>query len=149
MEINQISIANYKEVVELFDHYRIFYKQSSDILLAEKFIKERLSNNQSMIFVAYEHAIPIGFTQLYPSYSSVRAVKRWILNDLYVEKEYRKSGVGKALIQKALKFAKENDAVTVKLETAKDNYTAKALYESIGFELQGPDEEFDVYLIKI
>ncbi len=89
-------------VYELFNQYRIFYKQQPDIELAKKFIDARLNNNESVIFVALvdNKSKPAGFTQLYPNYSSVRAVKNWTLNDLYVDKDYRKQGIGEKLIKK-------------------------------------------------
>jgi ribosomal protein S18 acetylase RimI-like enzyme len=132
-------------VVELFDKYRTFYKQPSDIKLAESFITERLNNNESVIYVAFIRYQPVGFTQLYPKYSSMRAVKNWILNDLYVDEAYRKQGVASELINAATNFAKANNARFVQLETQAENYTAQSLYESIGFIQQEPDTEFIVY----
>lgn len=143
--VKQISAAEAGLLVELFDRYRVFYKQPSDIALAESFIKDRLSNNESVIYVALLDGQPVGFTQLYPKYSSMRAVKNWILNDLYVDEAYRKQGLASQLIQAAMDFAKANNARFVQLETQTDNYTAQNLYESVGFIQQQPDTEFVVY----
>lgn len=153
MNIKRITLTEKHLVVDLFNKYRVFYKQPSDIILADYFIKERLENNESIIFVAIEQEnnqiIPIGFTQLYPKYSSARAVKNWILNDLYVEENYRRKGVGEKLIQTAMQFAKEKKSKFVQLETAVDNFTAQSLYESIGFVKQQPDLDFFVYRIEV
>ncbi len=153
MDIKRIDNTERHLVVDLFDKYRMFYKQPSDKQLAEKFIKERLENNESIIFVALEQEngkeIPIGFTQLYPKYTSLRALKNWILNDLYVESEHRKKGIGEKLIRTAMQFAKDNQAGFVQLETAVDNYTAQRLYETIGFVKQLPDMDFFVYRIEL
>lgn len=118
MEIRRIGVADAALVIGLFDLYRQFYKQASDTATAEKFIKERLENNESVIFVAVEDNVPLGFTQLYPKYSSMRASKNWILNDLYVENSHRKKGIGEALIKTAMNFAKGTGATFVQLETA-------------------------------
>ena len=144
MNIKRINLSEANLVVGLFDKYRVFYKKDSDIGLAERFIKTRLGNNESEIFVALEGDQPIGFTQLY---SSVSAVKNWILNDLYVESNYRKQGIGEALIKKAMDFAKSDGATYIQLETAANNYTAQSLYEGIGFQKQGPDTEYFLYRI--
>lgn len=149
MEIKRIGIADAALVVGLFDLYRQFYKQPSDITTAENFISERLQNNESVIFVALEDGMPLGFTQLYPKYSSMRASKNWILNDLYVENNHRKKGIGEALIKTAMNFAKGEGATFVQLETAIDNYTAQSLYEAVGFEKQPPDTEFLLYRIPV
>lgn len=143
--VKQISAGEAELVFELFDKYRVFYKQPSDINLAENFIKDRLNNNESVIYVAFLDGWAVGFTQLYPKYSSMRVVKNWILNDLYVEEPYRKQGIAGLLIQAAMDFAKVNNAMFVQLETQADNYTAQSLYESVGFIQQEPDTEFLVY----
>jgi len=153
MEIKRISSFESNLVIELFDKYRIFYKQPSNIELAKNFIQARLNNNESIIFVATikdkNEFIPVGFTQLYPKFSSGRAIKIWILNDLYVEPEYRKQGIGESLINIALKYAKEDRASHVELSTAVDNYTAQSLYESLGFKRQNPSTDFFNYKIDI
>lgn len=151
MTIRRISYNERDQVTELFNKYRIFYKKASDIGLAKQFIADRLKNNESVIFVAFDDNsgtdIPIGFTQLYPKFSSGRAIKIWVLNDLYVEEGFRKQSVGKNLITTALDYAKSDDVSLVELSTAVDNYTAQSLYESIGFEKQERDGSFISYLI--
>lgn len=151
MEIKRIGSSESNLVIELFDKYRIFYKQASDIILAKTYIQTRLDNNESVIFVALvtdkDKAIPAGFTQLYPAYSSVRAVKNWILNDLYVDAAFRKQGIGEALIKAAMDFARKEKATYVELSTAIDNFTAQSIYEAIGFQKQMPDTAFYTYRI--
>jgi ribosomal protein S18 acetylase RimI-like enzyme len=153
IELRRINVNEVDLVVDLFDRYRVFYKQSSDILRARTFLTERLSNNESIVVVALSNindtAIIKGFTQLYPKYSSARTVKNWILNDLYVDAAYRKQGIGKMLINYAMDFAKNNESEFVQLETAFDNYTAQSLYESIGFVKQAPSEDFLLYKIAV
>ncbi len=153
MEIRRITLNEWHLVTGLFDKYRVFYKKPSDIALAEAFIKERLGKNESVIFVALDteakQPVPVGFTQLYPKYSSVSATKNWILNDLYVENNYRKRGTGEALIKTAMHFAKAEAATYVQLETAVDNYTAQSLYEAIGFKKQEAESGYLVYRIGV
>lgn len=114
MKIKRVDASTLHHVVELFDNYRIFYKQPSDIKTAESFLKERLSHNESVIFLAYheegEAIHPIGFTQLYPRISSVMVKKNWHIGDLYTEQEYRKLGIGNELLKTAIAFAEKEDA---------------------------------------
>jgi len=120
--------------------------------LAKKFIDARINNNESVIFVALNNnnnSKPVGFTQLYPNYSSVSAIKNWTLNDLYVDKDYRKQGVGEKLIKKAMEYAKNQHAKFVELSTAFDNYSAQSVYEKIGFKKQEPDTAFYTYRIDL
>lgn len=133
-------------VTGLFDKYRIFYKQTSNLEEGKKFIQERMKNDQSVIFLAVENQTgdvkPLGFVQLYPSFSSVTMQKLWNLNDLYVEQSVRRKGVAKALMEKAKEYALETGAKGLTLETAIDNYNAQGLYESIGYE---KDDEYFHY----
>jgi ribosomal protein S18 acetylase RimI-like enzyme len=151
MEVIQINSTQTSLVFELFDKYRVFYGQESNLELAKSFIQERQDNHESVIFVALsdEKKQPIGFTQLYPIYSSVRAVKNWLLNDLYVDNAYRKQGIGENLIRAAMDFAKEQNAKFIELSTAVTNQTAQSLYEHIGFEKQNPDTEYYTYRIDL
>jgi ribosomal protein S18 acetylase RimI-like enzyme len=149
IQVKRINLSECHYAIDLFDQYRMFYNQPSDKKVAREFIQERLEKNESILFVAFEKqedkVFPVGFTQLYPTYSSVRATKNWILNDLYVDAKFRKKGVGEKLIHAAMAFAKTNEAKFVQLETAKDNYSAQKLYETLGFKKQLPDEDFFVY----
>jgi ribosomal protein S18 acetylase RimI-like enzyme len=149
MEIKRIQAHEWQVVTGLFDQYRVFYKKESNPALAENFIRERLDNNESVIYVAFDGDRAIGFTQLYPKYSSVRAVKNWILNDLFVEAAYRNNGVGAKLIKEATEFSKAGDSAFIQLETAVDNYVAQSLYERMGFIKQQPDEEFYLYKLSL
>jgi len=145
MEVKQIHAADYLLVTRLFNEYRIFYKQKSDIDLAESFIKNRLENNESVVFAVFEEGRVVGFTQLYPLISSVRAVKNWLLNDLFVDTDYLKRGIGQALLKAAADFAKTHGATYLQLETAADNYAAQNLYEATGFVKQEISNVFFCY----
>ncbi|MCM3727569.1 GNAT family N-acetyltransferase [Neobacillus cucumis] len=134
MFIQKASLTELDPLTELFDLYRTFYKQESDLEGAKQFLKERISKNESFAFIALDGEKPLGFVQLYPSFSSVSMKRSWILNDLYVKKEARGKGVGENLLKKAIEFAKETGAKGLFLETANDNYNAQRLYEKIGFK---------------
>lgn len=153
MNIKQIYLPDYQLVTPLFNRYRMFYNQSSNMDLAEGFIKDRLHNNESRIFVALMdkagEQVPAGFTQLYPILSSVKATKNWLLNDLYVDGDYRRQGIGEALIKAAMDFARSEHSTYIKLETAMDNYTAQRLYEALGFKRQELIKSFYTYKVDI
>lgn len=149
IEIKRIELNEANLVVGLFNQYRIFYGKFSDLGMAKGFIDARLENNESVIFVALDGNKPVGFTQAYPKYSSARLTKNWILNDLFVDENYRKQGIGEQLIKIVMGFAKTEGSTFVQLETAVDNYIAQSLYETIGFKKQEPDSEFFLYRIDI
>ena len=133
MRIYKANLDDLDTLVPLFDGYRVFYKQASDLETARSFIEERLSKKDSVIFMAVsEKEEGIGFTQLYPSFSSVAMQRVYILNDLFVSEGARGLGVGEALLERAKSFAREQEARGLTLETATDN-PAQKLYERLGW----------------
>jgi len=124
-------------VAPLFDAYRQFYQQPPAPAASAAFMRERLERGDSVVFLAFDEEGParrgLGFTQLYPTFSSVRLGRLWILNDLYVAPEARRRGVAQALLDRAAALGRETGALALQLETAQDNGPAKTLYEARGW----------------
>lgn len=138
--VTRATIDELDALAPLFDGYRRFYAQASDPVLARGFLGARLRRGDSVVFLARlddgnraDDGTPAGFTQLYPMFSSVRAARTWILNDLYVTPEARKRGVARALLDAAATFARDDGALRLELETTPDNAAAQALYRAIGW----------------
>ena len=141
--IRKASIDDLSQLADLFDAYRQFYAQTPDLLLATQFLSERINKKESMIFVTgNETKQLIGFCQIYPRFCSVIAAKIGILYDLFVDGNTRKTGAGRALMLAAHEYAAKNGMVRLDLSTAKNNFTAQALYESLGWVR---DEVFYTY----
>ena len=117
----------------LFDAYRQFYAQPSDLPRARAWLSERIARNESIVLLARNAAGPVGFTQLYPMFSSVRTARLWILNDLFVAAEARRQGVARALLDAAARACREDGAAGLMLETGRDNAAARALYRAAGW----------------
>jgi ribosomal protein S18 acetylase RimI-like enzyme len=132
--IQKATINDLESLTVLFDLYRVFYEQTSDLEGAREFLKARILNDESVVFMAVDGEHPVGFVQLYPSFSSVSMVRSWVLNDLYVKEQFRGRGAGEKLIHNAIQFVKETGAKGILLETGKENSNAQRLYEKIGFE---------------
>lgn len=133
MTIRQATINDLNQLSILFAQYRVFYEQPFEPDQATLFLKERLSKEESTVFIAIENDQYTGFIQLYPSFSSVGMKKIWILNDLFVSADYRKKGIGQLLIDHVLAYCKETGRKKVVLSTAHDNINAQKLYEKLGF----------------
>src|SRR5699024_1959233 len=83
--IQRAGLDELEPVASLFDAYRVFYGQPGNPVLARAFVRERMRCGESVIFLACRpDAAAIGFTQLYPSFSSISASRAFILNDLFV-----------------------------------------------------------------
>ena len=136
MNIREAKNTDLEQLSQLFDEYRVFYKKDSDITSANEFLSERLKNGDSEIYVCETIESKLaGFVQLYPLFSSTRMKKLWLLNDLYVNPEYRGKGVSIMLIERAKKLVIDTSACGMFLETGKTNTIGNNLYPKTGFKL--------------
>jgi GNAT superfamily N-acetyltransferase len=142
MEIIRARAEDTDLIAPLFDAYRQFYQAPSDVEASRKFIFERLTNNESIIFLAMDHGRALGFVQLYPLFASVALQSLWLLNDLFVDVAARKQRVGEKLMKRAEQFALETGSRGLFLRTATNNYPAQRLYEKCGWV---KDEKFYRY----
>ena len=133
MIIRRAKKKDIEQLSVLFDKYRIFYKQQPDISIAKSFLKKRMKRRESVIFVAEERQELIGFTQLFPIFSSVSMKRTWLLNDLYVNERARGIGAATALLNAAKEFGAETKSKWLLLQTAADNFAAQKLYEKNGW----------------
>ena len=133
-EIVQANLKHLDDVTKLFDAYRVFYRQTSDLSAARSFVQQRLEQRDSVIFVVYRGTVAAGFTQLYPTFSSVQMKRVWILNDLYVDPEFRQSGVAESLMEQARGLGIETKSAAITLQTATDNINAQSLYHKLGYK---------------
>ena len=131
--IKRADLNHLKDIAPLFDSYRVFYNQESNLEKALDFLRDRFSKKESIIFLAYENELPIGFVQLYFTFSSVSLQPSLILNDLFVRKEFRNKKIGQALLEKSKSFCRKNGYKGLALETARDN-PAQKLYEKLDWK---------------
>jgi ribosomal protein S18 acetylase RimI-like enzyme len=132
-ELVRVTVEQVEVVVPLFDAYRQFYGQPPDPDGARRFLAERLGRGDSVIFAVVEGGRALGFTQLYPSFSSVSMRPTWVLNDLFVAEDARRRGVGGQLLRAARVHAMKTGAARLALSTAVTNTKAQALYEREGW----------------
>lgn len=134
-------------LVPLFDGYRVFYGQESDLKRARKFLQERFEHQDTVLFLATsEEGSAQGFTHLFPMFTSVGTARVWLLNDLYVSPTFRRHGVARALMEHAADFAKADGARSLELATQKENHGAKALYLELGYAL---DQEYHHFALDL
>lgn len=144
--IRRAELADLELVVPMFDRYRGFYRQAPDPGKVRAFLTDRLRNGDSIILLAWLDSVLVGFTQLYPTFSSVTIGRVLILNDLYVEPATRGHGVGRALIDRAVLFGRETGALYLELATEITNQGAQRLYQEAGWT---KDRDFYHYSIEL
>jgi GNAT superfamily N-acetyltransferase len=146
-QVRQATVHDLDTLVPLFDGYRQFYGKPSDPPGARAFLGARFAHHQSVILLAHDaQGAGLGFTQLYPLFSSVRMVRSYLLNDMFVASQARRRGVAAALLREAEAHARALGAASLSLSTALDNAPAQALYESMGWQR---DREFCEYTLTL
>jgi ribosomal protein S18 acetylase RimI-like enzyme len=143
VEVWRAGVGDIDLLAPLFDAYREFYGRPTDLDLCRRYLTGRMSRDESVIFLAGVPAVSaVGFTQMYPSFSSLSAGRVFILYDLFVAAHAREKGVGRLLMERARQHAQEAGARSIVLETARTNRAAQRLYESLGYRR---DDQFLTY----
>ena len=123
-----------EKVGKLFDLYRQFYKYKSNLIESTNYIKDRINNKESKIFISINNKEEAtGFVQLYETFGSLDLGKIIILYDLYVIEDHRKNNIGRQLMIRSHEYAKKINAKRIQLSTATDNFIGQSLYESLGY----------------
>lgn len=139
--------ADVDRVAPLFDAYRQFYGLAPDLALCRQYLAERLGRDESVVLLAADaDGAALGFVQMYPTFTSLRAARAFVLYDLFVDPAARQRGVGRRLMEAAAKEARRRGAVSLVLSTAKTNRSAQRLYGSLGWVR---DEEFYEYNLRL
>ena len=138
-EVRRATITDIESVVHLFEMYRVFYGKDPDEAGSRAFLSLRFQRHESVVYLALVEHRPVGFAQLYPTFSSTTLKRSWILNDLFVHPDHRRKGIAQQLMQAAVGFARTaslgvpTGVKDIELKTAVDNTTAQALYEKLGW----------------
>jgi GNAT superfamily N-acetyltransferase len=135
-------LSDVAEAAVLFAAYREFYGQPHDVDAAAAFLTSRLARDESVVLLSRDAGVAVGFTQIYPMFSSTRLAPIWILNDLFVAESARGSGAVDELLETAATLAAAAGCIAIELSTARTNARAQAVYVRHGYQL---DEVYRSY----
>ncbi|MCH5719523.1 GNAT family N-acetyltransferase [Niabella hibiscisoli] len=133
-EIRKATLEDLDETADLFNQYRIFYRQQPDFEKGRLFLKDRFLNSESDIFLAVVAGKPVGFVQLYKLFHYIKLQKQWLLSDLFVHPDFRGKNLSIALINRSKQWCEETGACGLMLETEKTNDIGNSLYPRCGFQ---------------
>lgn len=126
------TVADVDQLTDLVEQYRAFYKQEPNAK-TKQYLTDRLTNGESIVFIAEDNGTLVGFTQCYPTFSTVSLSQIWLLNDLFVDPDHRGKHIADELMVMAENEAKAAGATRIWLRTAHTNTPAQALYEGRGW----------------
>ena len=145
IEITRVGEEDLADLLPLMRGYSDFYEVAppDDALLALARALIADPEHEGVQFIARDGATALGFATVYWMWSTSRAARIGVMNDLFTASAARRRGVGEALIQRCLDAVRERGAAALEWQTARDNHTAQSLYERVG----GIREEwYDFYL---
>ncbi len=135
MKVIRAQLADVSQAAPLFAAYREFYGEPYDLEASASFLASRLARDESIVLIAQDdNGVPVGFSQIYPAFSSTRLAPIWILNDLFVSEDARGTGAVDALLDTAAAKATEAGAIAIELATAHTNLRAQAVYDRSGYQ---------------
>jgi ribosomal protein S18 acetylase RimI-like enzyme len=109
-----------------------------DLMYSDSSLLEQLKT-KPLFFLAYEDDVCLGFTSCENNYLNNNVTR---IHKIYILPEAQGKGVGKALIEKVIGIAKENQSEVISLNVNKFN-KAVSFYKKIGFEIAS-EEDLDI-----
>ena len=143
MEIRHAKKEDIVRLLELLSQVlEIHAKLRPDLFMSgtTKYGKEQLegmiNDDGKPIYVAVINGYVVGYAmcQIKVPTSNMYPIKVFHLDDLCVDEKYRKQGIGKALYQKVVESAKENNCYEITLNVWPGNDTALKFYEKMGMK---------------
>jgi GNAT superfamily N-acetyltransferase len=132
LTIRAIEEKDKSQWLKLWAGYLEFYKSTISTEQTELTWKRLINNELKMFgFVAENEDGVIGFTHCLFRPSTWTETDYCYLEDLFVDPNIRGKGVGRALMEKVVEFAKQKESKRVYWTTQEFNKTARVLYDSI------------------
>lgn len=134
LEIAPVGAAEFERLLPLIAAYQRFYEVDDvDEERNRAFFRRFLAPSEDgMLLGARDGDEILGYACLYWHFSSLAATETVLMNDLFVAKEARGRGIGRALIEASANVSRERGAAHLEWATAPDNVTAQRLYDSTG-----------------
>jgi len=135
--------AHQAAIVELLDMYcRNEFGDGKPLSAAARanLIPGLIMHGKSRVFLAYEGDEPAGLAICFIGFSSFKAKPLVNVHDLAVAPQFRRQGIGKALLEAVAADARALGCGKVTLEVRADNAKAIELYRRVGFQSTQPAE---------
>jgi ribosomal protein S18 acetylase RimI-like enzyme len=99
----------------------------------ERLISGLRQHPTSLVFLAFENAMPVGIAVCFLGFSTFAARPLINIHDLAVIPDHRGQGIGRLLLERVEAKGRELECCKLTLEVREDNHPAQRLYHSFGF----------------
>jgi GNAT superfamily N-acetyltransferase len=122
------------EAAQLLDEYRQHYGANPAPEAVERWMHEQVTGERMRVYAAGpgDHVLGVCTVAVVPATLTLRTV--WLLRDLYVDPDARRTGVARALLASVADAARSEGAHRLSLQTEATNTRALDLYAKAGFE---------------
>lgn len=114
-----------------FENIKDILQSDFDEFWNSNILKSELESENSKYIVAKENDEIVGFAGIIITPIDIE------ITNIVTKKRKRKKGIGKLLLDKLIKMAKEINSESISLEVNENNQIAIHLYESYGFKKVG------------
>jgi len=142
VNIETIEEDDYEVLIALFKEFAIFEKMPDKMINTVEKMKQEKDLFNGFV-VKDETKNILGYVIFYFVYYTW-AGKALYMDDLYVRAKYRGQGLGSALINKVIEYAKNNGCSKLRWQVSNWNYEAINFYESIGAEINPVENNCDL-----
>jgi GNAT superfamily N-acetyltransferase len=130
--IRDATAADAAIVLSLVRELAEFERLAHEVVGDEAMLRQALAAGHSAALVAEEDGVPIGLALYFHNFSTFLARRGLYLEDLYVRPEFRKQGVGRALLRRLARIAIERGCGRFEWAVLDWNVDAMRFYESLG-----------------
>jgi GNAT superfamily N-acetyltransferase len=136
--VTDIAVAGEQDLPELLPlmrGYCDFYEvapSDEDLLALSRALIADPAREGMQLLARDEAGRAIGFATIFWTWSTTRAARIGVMNDLYVDHGARGSGAADALIAACVERCRTHGARRLAWRTALDNHRAQAVYDRVG-----------------
>lgn len=133
--LHTVGEGDLDELLPLLRAYCEFYRVAptdEDLLAMARELIAESDYEGVQILARDEDGRALGFATVFWTWSTLRASRVGVMNDLFVAPDARGRGIAEALIAECAERCRARGATSLGWQTAKDNRRAQAVYERIG-----------------
>ena len=137
MPVSEVGEEDLADLLPLMADYCAFYEASpppDQLAALSRALLDDPETEGLQLLARDEQSVAVGFATLYWTWSTTRASRLAVMNDLFVSPEARGAGAGRALIDACAERARARGCAALEWQTAPDNHTAQRVYDATGAE---------------